>query len=173
MTFVRSLAAAFALLLCISASAAAQQTIFVVRHAERADTAAAGEPAMIAPATDPPLSAAGHERAIRLASMLRSADITHIFTTAFRRTQETAGPLAQQLKLTPVVSASKDPAPLVEQVRQLKGNVLIVGHSNTSPDLLMRLGIKDPVTIPDAEYDNLFIVVRPAAGEPTLVRLRF
>ena len=162
-----------ALLLCSAASAAAQQTIFVVRHAERADTAAAGAPAMIAPATDPPLSAAGHERAARLASMLRSADITHIFTTEFRRTQETAAPLAKQLKLTPVISPSKDSAPLVEQVRQLKGSALIVGHSNTIPDLLKRLGIKDAVTIPDAEYDNLFIVVRPAAGEPTLVRLRF
>jgi broad specificity phosphatase PhoE len=173
MTSLRSLAVACALLLCISASAAAQQTIFVVRHAERADTAAAGAAAMVTPATDPPLSAAGHERAARLASMLRSADITHIFTTEFRRTQETAGPLAEQLKLTPVVSASKDPAPLVEQVRQLKGSALIVGHSNTIPDLLKRLGIRDAVTIPDAEYDNLFIVVRPAAGEPTLVRLRF
>jgi broad specificity phosphatase PhoE len=173
MTSVRALAAACALLLFMSTSAAAQQTIFVVRHAERADTPAAGAPAMIAPATDPPLSAAGRERAVRLASMLRGADIKHIFVTEFRRTQETAAPLAEQLKLTPVVSASNDPGPLVEQVRQLKGNALIVGHSNTIPDLLTRLGIKDLVAIPDAEFDNLFIVVRPAAGEPTLVRLRF
>jgi broad specificity phosphatase PhoE len=173
MTSLRSLAAACALLLCMSTSAAAQQTIFVVRHAERADTTPAGAPAMIAPATDPPLSAAGRERAARLASMLRSADITHIFTTEFRRTQETAAPLAEQLKLTPVISPSKDPAPLVEQVRQAKGNVLIVGHSNTVPELLKGLGIKDAVTIPDAEYGNLFIVVRPATGEPTLIRLRF
>ena len=173
MTPLRSLAAAFALLFCISTSAAAQQTIFVVRHAERADTAAPGAAAMGTPATDPPLSAAGHERAARLASMLRSADITHIFTTEFRRTQETAAPLAKPLKLTPVISPSKDPAPLVDQVLQLKGSALIVGHSNTIPDLLKRLGIGAAVTIPDAEYDNLFIVVRPAAGEPTLVRLRF
>lgn len=173
MTSLRSLAAAFALLLCISTSAAAQQTIFVVRHAERADTAAAGAPAMIAPATDPPLSAAGRERAARLASMLRSADITHIFTTEFRRTQETAAPLAEQLKLTPVISPSKDPAPLVEQVRQVKGNALIVGHSNTVPELLKGLGIKDEITIPDAEYDNLFVVVRPVTGEATLIRLRY
>jgi broad specificity phosphatase PhoE len=173
MTSLRALAAACALLLFVSTSAAAQQTIFVVRHAERADTAADGAAAMVTPATDPPLSNAGHERAARLASMLRSADITHIFTTEFRRTQETAGPLAEQLKLTPVIAASKDPAPLVEQVRQLKGNALIVGHSNTIPDLLKRLGIKDTVTIPDAEYDNLFIVVRPAGGAPALVRLRF
>jgi len=172
MRSVRIVTAACALLLFSVASAAAQQTIFVVRHAERAD-AGAGAAGMVAPATDPPLSAAGRERAMRLAGMLRSADIKHIFTTEFRRTQETAGPLAEQLKLTPVILPSKDPASLVEQVRQLKGNALIVGHSNTIPDLLKRLGIKDAVTIPDAEYDNLFMVVRPATGEPALVRLRF
>jgi broad specificity phosphatase PhoE len=161
-----------ALLLFGAASAAAQQTIFVVRHAERAD-AGAGTAGMVAPATDPPLSAAGRERAARLASMLRSADIRHIFTTEFRRTQETAAPLAEQLKVTPVASASKDPTPLVSRMRQLDGNVLIVGHSNTVPDLLKRLGIKEEITIPDAEYDNVFIVVRPAAGDPTLIRLRY
>jgi broad specificity phosphatase PhoE len=172
MTSLRSLAVACALLLFISASAAAQQTIVVVRHAERAD-AGAGAAGMVAPATDPPLSAAGRERAIRLASMLRSADIKHIFITEFRRTQETAAPLAEQLKLTPSVSASKDATPLVSRMRQLSGNVLVVGHSNTIPDLLKQLGIKDQITIADAEYDDLFIVVLPVTGEPTLVRLRF
>jgi hypothetical protein len=72
-----------------------------------------------------------------------------------------------------VMSASKDPDPLVEQVRRLKGNVLIVGHSNTVPELLKKLGIKDAITIADTEYDNLFVVVRPDVGEPTLISLRY
>ncbi len=172
MRSIRTLTVACALLLSIAASAAAQQTVFVARHAERAD-GGAGAAGMVTPANDPPLSAAGQARAARLASMLRSAGIAHVFTTEFRRTRETAAPLAKQLKLTPVMSASKDPAPLVERVRQVKGNVLIVGHSNTVPDLLKRLGIRDTITIADAEYDNLFVVVRPASGEPTLIRLRF
>ncbi len=172
MRSIRMPAAACALLLLTAASAAAQQTIFVVRHAERAD-AGAGAAGMVAPATDPPLSAAGRDRATRLASMLRSADIRHIFTTEFRRTQETAAPLAEQLKLTPFASGSKDPASLVSRMRQVNGNVLIVGHSNTVPDLLKGLGIKDEITIPDAEYDNLFIVFRPLAGDPSLIRLRY
>ncbi len=58
-------------------------------------------------------------------------------------------------------------------MRRVKGDELIVGHSNTVPDLLQRLGIRDAITIADAECDNLFIVVRPAAGEPTLIRLRY
>jgi len=172
MRSIRIVTSVCALLLLSAASAAAQQTIFVVRHAERADAAAAAA-GMAAPGADPPLSTAGRERAARLASMLRSAAITTIFTTEFRRTQETAAPLAAQLKLTPSVSASKDPTPIVSRLRQANGNVLIVGHSNTVPELLKGLGIKDEITIPDTEYDNLFIVVRPLTGEPTLIRLRY
>ena len=36
-----------------------------------------------------------------------------------------------------------------------------------------RLGIKDAITIGDSEFDNLFVVIRPASGQPTLVRLRY
>jgi hypothetical protein len=62
---------------------------------------------------------------------------------------------------------------LILRVTAAKANVLVVGHSNTVPDILKRLGIKETITIADTEYDNLFIVVRPAAGDPTLIRMRF
>jgi hypothetical protein len=72
-----------------------------------------------------------------------------------------------------VTSAAREPDALVRQVKNANGNVLIVGHSNTVPELLTRLGVKDAIAIADNEYDNLFIVVRPAGGEPTLIRLRY
>jgi phosphohistidine phosphatase SixA len=128
---------------------------------------------MARPAADPELSSAGRERAARLASMLRSADVAHIFTTEFRRARETAAPLAEQLKVTSVALPSGDPGSLVDRIRQVKGNVLTVGHSNTIPDLLKRLGIKNEVVIPDTEFDNLFVVVRPVTGDPILIRLRY
>jgi probable phosphoglycerate mutase len=105
--------------------------------------------------------------------MLRSANIRNIFSTEFLRTRQTAAPTAQARHLETVSIAAKDPDALVAELRGLKGNVLIVGHSNTVPDLLKRLGIKDEIAIPDSEYDNLFIVVRPETGEPSLIRLRF
>lgn len=173
MSSVRILAAASALLLSYAVPAAAQQTIFLVRHAERAAATPAQPAQKSMMADDPPLSAAGQARAAKLAALLASADVKQIFTTEYRRTRETAAPLAAKLKLQPVMSAAKDPDPLVERVLQLKANVLIVGHSNTLPDLLKKLGVKQPVTIGDDEYDSLFIVVRPATGEPTLIRLRY
>jgi broad specificity phosphatase PhoE len=171
MTTVRTLVVACALLLFCTASAAAQQTIFVVRHAERADATPAGAAAMTAPANDPPLSTAGHERAARLAAILRSADIKHIFTTEFQRTRQTAAPAAAALKLE--ATAVKDVTGLLPRLAEAKGNILVVGHSNTVPDILKRLGIKDAITIADTEHDNLFIVFRPLTGDPSLIRLRY
>jgi hypothetical protein len=36
--------------------------------------------------------------------------------------------------------------------------VLVVGHSNSVPDVITGLGVKTPVTIGDDEFDNLFLV---------------
>jgi phosphohistidine phosphatase SixA len=173
MTLVRAGAATLLLVLGAASAAAAQQTIFVVRHAERADSAPAAGQAMTAPATDPPLSAAGNERAARLATILRSADIRHIFSTEFARTRQTVGPIAKALNLEIITAPARDVEALIGRVRDAKGNVLIAGHSNTVPEILKRLGFKDEITIAESEYDNLFVVTRPATGEPTLVRLRF
>jgi len=165
-----------ALLIPPSRAFAADQVVFLVRHAERAPspaTPAAQPPGHGMMGEDPPLSAAGEQRAARLATMLAAADIRAIFTSEFRRTRQTAAPLAAKLKLTSVMSAAKDPDPLIAQVRKLKTNVLIVGHSNTIPDLIKKLGVTTEVKIGDDDYDDLFLVVRPATGVPTLIRLKY
>jgi len=167
MKSIRIVVAACALILLVAASASAQQAVFVVRHAERADAG------MNTPAADPALSAAGKARAARLATMLRSSGIRSIFTTEFVRTRQTAAPTAQAFHLQVVAIPSNDPAAVVTQAKAAPGNVLIVGHSNTVPDVLKRLGIKEAITIAEAEFDNLFVVVRPESGEPTLIRLRY
>ena len=46
------------------------------------------------------------------------------------------------------------------------GNVLVVGHSNSVPDVIKGLGATAPVTIGDDEFDNLFIV---SSGTPSSV----
>lgn len=166
--------AVFVLLGLAAGAQAAEQVIFLVRHAERADAipTPSGNRSMIG-GDDPPLSAEGQARAVRLAAMLASAGVKNVFTTEFARARETAAPLADKLKLQTIMSAAKDPGALIEAVRKTKENALIVGHSNTVPDLLKRLGVKEAVTIADNEFDNLFVVVRRDAGEPTLIRLRY
>jgi len=163
----------------VRAVAAADQVIFVVRHAERAATATAAAPGKTPPghpmmADDPPLSPAGQARAARLETMLASAGIQRIYTTEFKRTRQTAAPLADKLKIQPVMAAAMDPAPLIAQLRKGgKGNVLVVEHANTIPDLLKKLGVKEDVTIGDDEYDNLFIVISRVGEPATLIRLKY
>lgn len=154
-------------LLMLAAPVAAQQTIFVVRHAERADTAQ-GAGAMMA--TDPDLAETGRARAASLARMLKDAGITAIYTTQYKRTQQTAAPLAAALGITPTVVESRETAALVEKLKA-GGNALVVGHSNSVGEVIAQLGVKERVTLSDQDYDNLFVVVR--GEQPTLIRLHF
>lgn len=162
----RKLALALVLVLGAAAHAAAQPTVFVVRHAERADD---GGSLMMA--SDPDLSESGRARAERLASMLRSAGVTTILATPYKRTQQTAAPLARALGIEVTTLGPSDAAQVPGLVRASKGNVLIVGHSNTVPEILQSLGVTEEVALGDGDYDNLFIVT--PGSPPELVRLHF
>jgi len=152
-----------ALLLFAASEARAQSAIILVRHAERLDES-----------TDSPLSTAGEQRAQLLARMLDSAGVSAIYTTHFQRTFKTAEPLAKRLGLT----ITQDDPPAAELLRRIRashptGTVLIVGHSNTVPELLTALGYKTPVQIAASEYDNLFIVSPRQDSPPVVLRLKF
>ena len=151
------------------AVAEAQSLVILVRHAERADGGAGANTMTAAPA-DPLLSAAGQARAARLAQMLADAGITAIYATEFRRTQDTGKPLAAKLGVPVRSVPAKDTAGLVAKLKteHAKDVVLIIGHSNTVPDVIKVLG-GAAVTIRDDEYDSLFILV-PATGALTRIR---
>ena len=121
-------------------------------------------------AADPDLSEAGRARAESLAIALKDAKITSIYATKYKRTQQTAAPLAKALGLT-VSIAPADAADVVKQLAGAKGNVLVVGHSNTVPDVIKGLGVTAPVMIGDDEFDNLFVVTTGAP--PSVVRLHY
>jgi len=155
-------ALALFLLLFVSVSkASAQPVVVIVRHAEKATNAG----------KDPDLSSAGRARADALARILKDAGITAIFTSEFKRTQETAAPTATSTQVTPMVVAAKDTAALVARLHQLNGNALVVGHGDTIPNLVKALGINSPINIPDADYSELFIVI--LGDKPQLFRLHY
>jgi broad specificity phosphatase PhoE len=103
--------------------------------------------------------------------MLKDAGITLIFATEFKRTQQTAAPLGKAVGQIVRTLSATNTVGLVNQLKAAKGNVLVVGHSNSIPDLLKGLGITAPVTVNEQEYDNLFIVTLGA--QPTMVRLHY
>ncbi len=135
---------------------------FVVRHAEKA-TASPGT-VMFTP-DDPPLSAAGKARAIELMEVLKNKGIRYIFSTNTIRTTSTAQPLNNFLNTTKIeLYNSKDSFDIfIQKLKAInKGNVFIVGHSNTVDDIVNKLcgAVKVPGDLPDSEYDNLYIVTK-------------
>ena len=154
---------AFIALTCLATDAVAQEAIFIVRHAEKLDDS-----------DDPPLSAEGYARAARLVGMLADVGIYAIYGTERQRTIQTAQPLADRLGLEIGAIPRAGTARLVETLRTSHTDdvVLVVGHSDTVPTILQALGVQEPMTIGDAEYDNVFLVIPRGNGSPTLLRLR-
>jgi 2,3-bisphosphoglycerate-dependent phosphoglycerate mutase len=165
-----------ALLLVAPAAASAQQSIIIIRHAERQT----GE-------GDDGLSEIGRHRAERLAAILKDAGVTHVFVSDRRRTLETARPFAAAHNLSPtrIAIPAQGRGKIDSSELQVRATllamsklpraavVLVVGHSNTVPMFLARLGYDKPITIPDTEFDNLFLVTPRATRTPSVVRLRF
>jgi len=157
-------------LLCATLALPASATpdlVILVRHAERAAE----------PAADPGLTPAGEQRAQALARALADAHVSAIVTTQFRRTRDTAAPLARALGLQPqVVEARRGDGAghirdVADAVRALSGTVLVVGHSNTVPAILAALGGPVVPELCEGSFQHAF-VLRPGA-RPALLRLSY
>jgi broad specificity phosphatase PhoE len=159
------------LIVSVAVSPAAQQTVVIVRHAERADAGSPKPP----PGADPDLSEAGQARAASLAVVLKDAGIAAIFATEFKRTQQTAAPLAKALALPVITVKSNDMASLVAQLKAAKGNALVVAHSNTIQPLAKALGIASPPAVADDEFDKMFVVTAASSPKeaPSLLMLHY
>lgn len=148
-------------------TASGPSLVLLVRHAESAEQ----------PADDPGLTDAGKKRAQDLAATLRDANVTTIITSPFRRTGDTAAPLAAALGFKPMMvpigrSVDGHIAAVAAAVRALKGVVLVVGHSNTIPEVIAQLGGPRLPDICDGVHDDLFGLVF-VGGKAQLVRARY
>jgi phosphohistidine phosphatase SixA len=153
-----------AIVLATAPDAAAQQAVIVVRHAEKADQT-----------QDSPLSASGTARAKALADLLRGAGVTHVITTEYLRTRETAAPLASALGLAGEQVPARDLPALVTRLRALDpaSIVLVVGHSNTIPPMLSALGWPNTLELQDGDYDDVFVLAPRSAQPASMVRLKY
>jgi phosphohistidine phosphatase SixA len=168
------LIAIIALLATLAGAAYAQEsptTVIVVRHAEK-----------VAEGNDPGLSEAGAKRADELSKVAEDAGVTVVYTTQYKRTQETARPLASRLNISVVpVEITKENAagyaPALAKMILSKNAgqvVMVIGHSNTVPLIVEALGGKRPPPIADAtEFDKLFIVIVPKSGPTRVVKARY
>ena len=144
------------LLALLPAAAFAQppaQPVYVVRHLHTPE----GQP-------DPDLLPEGRTTAVALADMMETDRFqgerrpVAIYVSDYKRTRQTAAPTAARLALNLTVYDPRDTAGLVARVRAEPGPVLIVGHSNTVPDIVAALGGARPAPLGHPDFGDIWIV---------------
>lgn len=155
------LASAFMLLLPIGCAnspvkgASADVTIYLVRHAEK-----------LLDVPNPPLSPEGFQRAGELVSALTGSGLTHVHSTDTLRTRQTATPASEVFGVDIQLYDASDLPGFAEQLKQTQGVHLVVGHSNTTPQLVEALGGAPGTEIDEAaEYDRLYVLKISQAGD--------
>lgn len=141
--------------------ASESREIYLTRHAEKQHDGT----------SDPSLTEEGYKRASNLATFLKSKNIKTIYSTNYKRTMETANATAELLNIT---IRHYDPSALNEFAEQLiseKGNILVVGHSNTTPELVALLGGEAGEKMEETEFDRLYqLAINKNKVSTTIIR---
>jgi broad specificity phosphatase PhoE len=141
-------------------------TILLLRHAERDNGS---------------LNETGLERAERLAHVALKAGVTAIYTTDTERARQTVQPLADLLKLDPLIYEVSSPDEIREFVAKVLRDhdgevVLIVGHNPTVPLTIDALGgdsASCSIGTAYDEFDDLCIVTLDGPGTVKVVDLQY
>ncbi|MBB3169387.1 SixA phosphatase family protein [Simiduia aestuariiviva] len=144
------------ILSCCSLSLSAQ-SLYILRHFEKQ-----------ADSPNPALTETGSARAEMLAAMLQREPITHIFTSDYRRTRASVAPLARALGISVSIYDPRDLPALASQLSGL-AQAVVVGHSNTTPQLVRLLG-GTAEDMDESRYGDLFVISQ-SQGVVTTTRL--
>jgi len=140
-------------------------TFILVRHAEK-DTIKG----------DPNLTSVGHERAKDLARFLSDFPVTQIYSSDYKRTRQTAGPIAEANGLDIKLYNPRDPAGTATEMfnNHASETILVVGHSNSTPNFANTLlGVDKIEKIDESDYDNIFIVEATQLGDAKVIHLHY
>jgi phosphohistidine phosphatase SixA len=126
----------------------ASPSYYVMRHLQKAD------------GTDPGLTEEGRRHAERLVTLLAGDPPAAVYASSTRRAQETAAPIAGRLGLATKSYDPRDIDGLVGRVKAEPGTVLVVGHSNTVPDIVEKLGGVRPAPLAETDYGDVWRISR-------------
>lgn len=136
-----------ALFFSLSVKAYEDFTIYLVRHAEKQKSG-----------KDPELTLCGLERAAQLAKMLSQAKIEKVYSTNYKRTNSTATPTAKSLTLDVTLYEPRNLTEFAQELLSAGKNSLVVGHSNTTPQLVSLLIDQKVNEITEKDFSNLYVV---------------
>jgi broad specificity phosphatase PhoE len=155
-------AAAATLLLAACATAAtrapADDAFYVMRHLQKES------------GQDPGLTEEGRRCAAALARDFGRSNVRAIYASTTRRALETAAPLSTAAGVAVTPYDPRETAALVARVRAESGSVLVVGHSNTVPDIVEQLGGARPADLTEDRFGEIWRVAR-AGGAVTVRRI--
>ena len=126
-------------------------TIYLVRHAEKELSAENPK--------DPPLTSCGVERAESLANLLIDVELDVIYSTEYIRTKKTAEPAARSKEKELEYYDPRKLDDFASLLLKNKQNVLVVGHSNTTPVLAGLLIGKELEPFDESIYNRIYQVV--------------
>lgn len=132
---------------------AAPSEIYLVRHAEKLQSL-----------KDPALSPCGIAQAQAMAKLI-PAQLSTIYHSGYQRTLQTA----QQIALTQLNAKLEsynagDLTQIAKQIQQQASAVLVVGHSNTTPELIQRLGQLPAPQIKEQDYGVVYQLKQSEQG---------
>jgi phosphohistidine phosphatase SixA len=135
---------------------AQSQTVYLIRHAEKATT----------PTNDPILTAIGYARSARLPALFGKTLPAAVISSQFQRAIMTAQPVADAAGVpVTIISISKDdaasyPKMVLDKICSLPNGttILVVGHSNSVPEMVSAWTGRPVLPIAETEYDRLFII---------------
>lgn len=145
------------LLLCIvPGSFAGDFTLYFTRHFEKQT------------GTNPALTQQGVEKAQALALLLEHADIQKVYSTNYRRTQQSAAPIALKVNTAVTFYDPRDLTQLAAKLLSEQQNAVVVGHSNTTPDIIGLVG-GEANPISETEFGDVYMLrysTQSQSGEP-------
>ncbi|MDF2178939.1 phosphoglycerate mutase family protein [Aliiglaciecola sp. CAU 1673] len=133
------------LFLSASGSAlAADVSLYFLRHAQKESQG-----------SDPALTEAGKHQAQNLATMLKHVPLERIYSTDYQRTRQTVTPLAESKEMEVLLYDPRDLEGFAASLLANGQDAVIVGHSNTTPELIRLLG-GEAADIQESEYGDLY-----------------
>lgn len=146
--------------------AESKAAFFLIRHAEKADDGT----------KDPPLTKKGLLRSKLLSQMFYRVNLTAVYSTNYKRTQSTAEPTAEYFDMTINSYKASDLQDFTKTLlkRHDGENILVVGHSNTTPRLLNALhGDSNVESLDEGDYNNLFLLNFLKDGSRQIISFQF
>jgi phosphohistidine phosphatase SixA len=119
-------------------------SFYVMRHLQKGE------------GQDPALSAEGQANARKLIGFFAAERPRVAYVSTTRRAYETAAPAAKKLRMEIRRYDPADTPGLVARVLAERGPVLVVGHSNTVPEIVARLGGERPAALAETDYGDVW-----------------